>query len=182
MDPAFVLQTQFDIVERQFKAVLKGLTLGQILWLPDPDGNSIGFLLWHLLYTWDEYMSLVEKREIIYIQDGWSERFEFETQGLGAGGSGMGTGFTPEDVAIVRPRPEALLDYLRWLSKEMQDYLKKATEESLEADVIVPWWKPKTASAGRVLIHIIAHSNFHIGEAQYVRGLARGRANPKSLS
>jgi uncharacterized damage-inducible protein DinB len=176
MNSAALLKTQFETIERQFKLVLKDLSLEQLHWQPIPAANSIAFLLWHLLYTWDEYMSLIENREVLYEKEGWPQRFGFETKGLGVAGSGMGTGFTPEDVAIVRPRPEPLLDYLQVLTKEIKSYLKKATDESLSREATVPWWRPKTTTAGRVLAHIIAHSNFHLGETQYVRGLAIGRS------
>jgi uncharacterized damage-inducible protein DinB len=171
MDTATLLQIQFGTLERQFKQVLKDLSLEQLRWQPVPQANSIGFLLWHLLYTWDDYMGLIVKRDTLYEQEGWPERFGFDTRGLGVEGSGMGTGFTPEEVAIVRPGPEPLLDYLRSLLDEMSGYLQSANNESLGAKVSVPWWRPKGHPAARVLSHIIAHSYFHLGEAQFSRGL-----------
>ena len=173
MNSAALLKIQFERIEREFKLVLKYLSLEQIHWQPAPEANSLGFLLWHLLYTWDEYAALIENREELYEKEGWPQRFGYETKGRGVEGSGMGTGFSPEDVAIVRPQPEPLLDYLQALSRGTKAYLKTATDESLSVEVIVPWW-PQPATAGRVLAHIIAHSYLHLGEAQYVRGLALG--------
>lgn len=174
MNSSALLNTEFEIIERQFKGVLKGLSLDQICWQPEPEANSVGFLLWHLLYTWDDYEGLIENRESLYEKEGWAGRFGFETKGRGVEGSGMGTGFKPEDVAIVRPQLEPLIGYLKSLLMVTKTYLKTATDDSLDGEVIVPWW-PKPATAGRVLIHIVAHSNFHLGEAQYVRGLALQR-------
>ena len=105
MNSAALLKIQFERIEREFKGVLKDLTLEQLHWQPDLEANSIGFLLWHLLYTWDEYAALIENREELYEKEGWPQRFGYETKGRGVEGSGMGTGFSPEDVAIVLPQP-----------------------------------------------------------------------------
>ncbi|HEX9615902.1 MAG TPA: DinB family protein, partial [Anaerolineales bacterium] len=62
MNSAALLKIQFERIEREFKLVLKYLSLEQIHWQPAPEANSLGFLLWHLLYTWDEYAALIENR------------------------------------------------------------------------------------------------------------------------
>jgi uncharacterized damage-inducible protein DinB len=170
MDAKQVLKVEFEIVGRQLKEVIKDLSQEQIAYMPEGKANSIGFLAWHTLLTWDGYDSLIQEQEEIYQSGGWQEKFGFDVSGRGVEGSGMGTGFTFEDVAQVRPRTETLLEYHKVVSKRTLDYLKKATEEHLGREVTIPWW-PKPVPAARVLIHIIGHSLIHIGEAWATRDL-----------
>jgi hypothetical protein len=170
MNANSLLITQYEILQRQFHLTLKDLTLEQIHWQPAADANSIGFLLWHTLRAWDSYFSLIENKAELYKHGGWPERFGFDTRGRGVEGSDMGTGFTAEDVRIVRPRPEALLEYLEALFQATMRHLKSASAESLSQTMVVPWW-PAPPTVARVHTHILAHSYMHLGEAQYVRGL-----------
>jgi hypothetical protein len=169
-----VLKVEFEIIGRQLTEVLKGLSWEQITYMPNGKANSVGFLAWHTLLTWDGYDSVIQDQEEIYQSGGWQEKFGFDVSGRGVEGSGMGTGFTPEDVALVRPRIETLLEYHKVVSKRTLDYLKKATEKDLGREVTIPWW-PNPVPAARVLIHVIGHSFIHIGEAWATRDLVKER-------
>jgi uncharacterized damage-inducible protein DinB len=170
MNTASLLTTQYGILQRQFTGTLKDLTLEQLQWQPVPEANSIGFLLWHILRTWDSYASLINNQDELYESDGWRERFGLDTRGRGVEGSDTGTEFAPEDVRIVKPQPETLLDYLRALSEQAERSLADANDENLSQEMIVPWW-PEPPTIARVHTHILAHSYIHLGEAQYLRGL-----------
>jgi hypothetical protein len=170
MNTSQLLQSQFETIKRQLPAVMEDLTREQLCWRPSPQVNSIGFLVWHILRTWDGYNALLYNQEEIYEEEGWAQRFGFDTTGRGVEGSGMGTGFTPDDVAIIDPKPELLLEYMDVLFKQTRTYLSGASEESLAEPFRVPWW-PNEVPVARVNSHIIGHSYFHLGEAQYARGL-----------
>jgi uncharacterized damage-inducible protein DinB len=144
--------------------------MDQLQWRPAQTANTIGFILWHILRTWDGYLALILEKGEIYEEGEWQERFGFDTRGRGVEGSGMGTGFKPEDVAVVTPEVEVLNEYLKVLLKETISYLKNNDEASLGREMTVPWWGFPTPVA-RVFSHIIGHSYFHLGEAQYIRGL-----------
>jgi uncharacterized damage-inducible protein DinB len=167
---AELLLTQFGTIERQLPNMMENLTAAQLTWRPVPEANSIGFLLWHTLRTWDSYRAVIHKENEMYQRDGWPDRFGFDTTGRGFEGVEIGTGFTPEDVSIVKAQPQTLLDYLQALSELTRRDLSLETDESLSREVIVNWW-PDPSSAARVYLHIIAHSFFHLGEAAYLHGL-----------
>ncbi len=168
MNAAEVLQLQYQMVNQQFVLALQELSAGQLAWRPDPNTNSIGFSLWHVLRTWDAYFATMNGRADMYDEQ-WVKRFGFDVRGRGIGGSGMGTGFTPDDVALVRPQPEALSAYLDALSAQMQAFLQAANDEALGRAVTIPWW-PQPVSVARVCAHVIMHSLLHTGEARYLKG------------
>jgi uncharacterized damage-inducible protein DinB len=170
MNGSDLLITEFEIIQRQLPATLEGLSSDQLHWRPARGANSIGFLLWHVLRTWDGYLAIIRNTEEIYARDAWAEKFGFDTSGRGIEGSGMGTGFTPDDVDFVLAQTEPLLGYLQSLLEETLDDLRSATADDLSREVLIPWW-PSPAAAARVYVHIIAHSYFHLGEAQYIRGM-----------
>jgi uncharacterized damage-inducible protein DinB len=171
MDANQVLKTEFEMIGRQLREVLKDLSPEQILHMPGGNNNSIGFLAWHILLAWDEYDTLIQKQDDLYRKDGWPEKFGFDVSGRGIEGSGMGTGFTPEDVALVRPQVETLLAYHAAVSRRTLDYIKNASQDELATQMVIPWW-PNPVPVARVLIHIIGHSLIHIGEAWATKDLA----------
>ncbi len=170
MDTKELLALQFQSVRNQVTAAFKDLDAAQLNWSPRPDANTIGFLIWHALRTWDGYQSMLAGTTDLYESEDWPQRFGFDVQGRGVEGSGTGTGFTPEDVALVKPAPETLDQYLEALFNFTQRYLAIATDESLGQSFQVPWW-PGPVPQARVLSHILIHTLMHAGEAQYVRGL-----------
>ncbi len=170
MTPAALLQMQMQTVRNQFARTVQDLSAEQLSWQPNTHTNSIGFTLWHVLRTWDDYWPAMGAGDEMYEQEGWPQRFGFETKGRGVGGSGMGTGFTPEDVAVVKPPPDVLSAYLEALWTRTQFYLGTATDDSLAREFKIPWWPNVIATPARVLSHIIAHSLLHLGEAQYLKG------------
>jgi hypothetical protein len=166
-----ILKTQFEIIGRLISQTLDELSQEILFRQLEGQANSIGFSIWHLLRTWDDYEALIHSRTPIYERDGWTGEFGFDVSGRGIEGSGMGTGFTPADVALVRPEASTLLDYHRALSEFTHDYLEGVSETDLAREVLVPWWNFKPTVA-RVYIHVIGHSFLHLGEAQFVRGQA----------
>ncbi|MBE0410563.1 MAG: DinB family protein [Anaerolineales bacterium] len=167
-----VLRVEFEIIGRQLAEVLKGLSWEQITYMPNGKANSVGFLAWHTLLTWDGYDSLVQDQEEIYQAGGWQEKFGFDVSGRGVEGSGMGTGFSAEDVALVRPRAKTLRDYHDAVAQRTLSYLENASAAELAREMVVPWW-PNAVPTARVLIHIIGHSFIHIGEAWATRDLVK---------
>src|SRR5574341_583002 len=102
-----LLLTQFQRVCDEFAQAAKDLDTKQMNWQPMPGVNTIGFLLWHVLRTWDSYYAHIHRVVELYDQDHWAQRFGFDTKGKGVVGKdkeGMGTGFTAEDVAVVKPQ------------------------------------------------------------------------------
>jgi uncharacterized damage-inducible protein DinB len=164
---------QFQRVHDYYLYTLKDIQPEIMKWQPVKNANSVGFLLWHILRTWDAYLQFVDGSEELYDKNKLSLKFGFESAGKGVGGRGVGTGFTPEEAADVIPQPAALNEYLVALSERTTQYLKQASEKDLGKEIKVPWW-PAPSSVAGVLIHILAHSFMHLGEAQYVKGMVTG--------
>lgn len=168
MQAAELFMAQFQFIQRFFNNALEGMTAEELCWRPAAEANSAGFLFWHLLRTWDSYLSLVDGQEEVYRKGGWERRFGFETSGRGI--AEVGTGFTAEDVDIVRPSADLLAGYLEALVERTNHYLVGASAEALDRAVTVPWW-PKPSTAAGVTAHIVQHSIIHLGGAEYVKGM-----------
>ncbi len=173
MKTSELIQLQYRTMHRHFTATLKDLNISQLTWVPDANANPIGFLLWHVLRTWDEYFSTLFSSPQVYEKDNWPQKFGFDVGGRGIEGGAMGTGFTPEDVGIVRPDPEILINYFDALLTQLDSYLSTATEKDLGREFIIAWWPDPSSFAG-VISHVLTHGMEHIGQAQYVRGLLPG--------
>ncbi len=174
MNPADIYSDLFQRVQRHFGISLKDLSTEDLAWCPVAEANSVGFLLWHLLRTWDGYLCLVDGKGETYEAENWAEKFGFDTSGRGVEGTGMGTGFNGEDVALVRPGAEQLNGFLESLLGRTRSYISTASPEDFDREVVVPWG-PTSSTAGGILSHIVMHSLMHIGEAQYARGVVMRR-------
>ncbi len=170
MNTSALLLLQYQTMQRHFIATLQDLTDEQMNWKPAGDANTISFLLWHVLRAWDSYYSMVFSRPEIYEIGAWSEKFGFDVSDKGFDGISIGTGFSTEDVSIVKAKPAVLVGYFNALFDVLSRTLDSATDQDLGQEFIVPWWPSPSTVAG-VLSHVLTHGMEHIGQAQYVRGL-----------
>jgi hypothetical protein len=170
MNTAEVLRVQFQALHTQFARTVREVSVEDLDWRPRLGVNSIGFLLWHALRTWDAYLCFVDGAEELYAAGNWPERFGFDATGRGI--ADVGTGFTADDVAVVKARPGPLADYLESLQQRTIDSLARATDDDLSRAVQISWWPQGPSTAAAVLAHIQAHTYIHLGEAYCVRGLA----------
>ncbi len=170
MNTSELLEIQFQTLQRHFSFTLKDLTLDQLLWQPTINANSISFLLWHVLRAWDRYFSMLAGSQELYDVDGWPRKFGFDVSDKGIEGISIGTGFSPEDAALVKAESDVLIAYLEALFDQLQHFLRSATNEELGRPFIIPWWPAPSTVAG-VLSHVMTHGMEHIGQAQYVLGL-----------
>ncbi|TMC60455.1 MAG: DinB family protein [Chloroflexi bacterium] len=171
MNSAELLHLQFEVMLRQFGGTLHGLSLERLYRRARAGGNSISFTLWHVLRTWDAYHATVQHEPGLY-DDEWAARFGFDVSGRGIEGSGMGTGFTPRDVALVKARPKMLKAYRDALWAQTEAFLHATSDRALGRAVTIPWW-PQPVPVARVYAHVVMHSLLHIGEANYLKGRLR---------
>ena len=52
-----------------------GLTPEQLAFRPDPEANSIAWLVWHLTRIQDDHVADVAEAEQVWTSEGWVERF-----------------------------------------------------------------------------------------------------------
>jgi hypothetical protein len=140
------------------------LTHEQLLWKPPPHPNHPGYLLWHVGRVEDNFIQrFIQFGDEVWWAKGWQERFGYETRGIG-------TGFTREQVEEV-PIPDLSLlwGYLDDVREHTLSYLEGLDWNTLELkprEERFPQWSIQT-----ILRQLVAHSNQHLGEINYLRGL-----------
>jgi hypothetical protein len=160
-----LLVDAFGRIHEEVQAVVDGLDEEQLAARPDPDANSIAWLVWHLSRVQDDHVLGVLGEEQVYTAGGWVARF-----GLPFDPAAHGYGHTSKDVAAVRGISAQLL-------AGYQEAVHQATVALLgplgDADydrVVDERWDPPVTLGVR-LVSVLADGLQHVGQAAYVRGL-----------
>lgn len=172
MDVNEALTDAFERVRGVVHRTLDGLEVSALLWRPDPQANSIAWLVWHLTRIHDDHVSEIAGRGQIWVEHGWARRF-----GLPAGYADTGYGHAPEQVAAIAPGDARLLvDY--------HDEVVDATTADLaglapgDYDRVIDHSYDPPVTVGVRLVSVIADSLQHAGQAAYLRGLFERRGDP----
>ena len=148
---------------------LKDLTPAELKWQPKPEGNSIGFLLYHMARTEDRFVSAnILEQPTEWISGGWAQKL-----GIPETDSG-GYGYTPEMVAAFPvPSLPDLQAYAEAVRKKTNETLDSMTSEQTDRTVKVggPFGD---VPLGRLWAIIYSNVTQHAGEISYLRGLQRG--------
>lgn len=146
--------------------VLKDASHEDLAFRPDPDANSIAWLVWHLTRVQDSHLADVEGEEQIWLLDGWQARAN-----LPFDARSTGYGHTSAEVSAVASVPaELLLGYHDAVVTRARAYLTGLTDNGLDRIVDTSWNPPVTL--GVRLVSVLSDSMQHIGQAAYVRGIA----------
>lgn len=165
MDVAAVLQDAFGRVAGSVHAAVDGLNPDELAWRPDPDANSIGWLVWHLSRITDDHLSDVAGQDQVWTSQDWATRF-----GLPEDAMDLGFGHNSEQVARIRPvSTQALLDYHDAVAEMASAYLGELAADDLDRIVDERWDPPVTL--GVRLVSVINDCAQHAGQVGYVRGL-----------
>jgi hypothetical protein len=143
-----------------------GLTEEIATYRPDPEANSIAWLIWHSTRIQDDHVAGLAQVEQAWAA--WRERF-----GLPFSRWATGYGQGPQQVAAVRVSGDLLADYHSAVHELTMSYLEDITAEELDRIVDTRWNPPVTAAVR--LVSVIGDTLQHLGQAAYVRGLARRR-------
>ncbi len=173
MTAARVLQMQIDRMTQEYRQTVGDLNADQLAQRPARGANSIGFSVWHAVRAWDMYLTFLDGAEDTYVTHHWMDRFGFDTEGRGV--NAAGSEFTEEDVGLVKPQPQTLIEYVDAVFARTKNYLAAASEETLAQDVRVPWW-PEEKPKAFIVAHILRHSYQHLGEAQYAKGIIQAKS------
>jgi hypothetical protein len=133
---------------------------------PDPEANSIAWLIWHLSRIQDDHVADLAQVEQAWAE--WRERFELP---FSKWATGYGHG--PKEVAAVRASGDLLSGYHQAVHDLTLGYLDGITGEELDRIVDTRWNPPVTAAVR--LVSVIGDTMQHLGQAAYVRGLAERR-------
>lgn len=164
MDGVDVLTDAFGRVGGVVHRVVTGLTPEQLAVRPDPQANSIGWLVWHLTRGQDAQVAAVAGDEQVWTAQGWADRF-----GLPFDPAETGYGQTSTQVGQVRATAELLTGYYDAVAGRTTAYLQRLSDDALDRVVDEAWDPPVTL--GVRLVSIVGDDLQHAGQAAYVRGL-----------
>lgn len=155
-------------VREQMPDLVTDLSDDDLAWRPDPEANSIAWLVWHLTRIEDDHVADVAGTEQAWTADGWAERF-----GLPFAPGEHGYGMSSDDVGKVRVSGELLAGYYDAVAARSATYVATVTPDDLDRVVDDRWDPPVTL--GVRLVSVVNEVNAHLGQAQYVRGLLERR-------
>lgn len=155
----------FGRIRELVHGLTDGLTEAVGAYRPDPDANSIDWLIWHLTRIQDDHVAGLAGTEQVWTSGGWYERF-----GLPFPAEAHGYGQSSEDVAAVRVPADLLQGYHAAVHEASLAYAESLTADELARVVDTNWDPPVTASVR--LVSLIGDCLQHAGQAAYVRGLA----------
>jgi hypothetical protein len=168
MDVSELLTDALGRVREQLPDLVEGLDDDQLAWRPDPEANSIAWLVWHLSRIEDDHVAGVAGTEQAWLAEGWAERFD-----LPFAPHEHGYGMSAADVAQVRVSADLLAGYYEAVAARSAEYVAGLAPDDLDRVVDDAWDPPVTL--GVRLISVVNEVNAHLGQAQYVRGLLERR-------
>jgi len=162
---ADLLADAFGRIREEVHAAVDGLSADDLTYQPDPDSNSIGWLIWHLLRVADDHLADASGAGQVWTDDGWADRF-----GLDLDPADTGYGHGPGQVAKVTvTSAELLTGYGDAVIQRALDYVRGLSDPDL--DRIVDRRCDPPVTLGVRLISVISDDLQHAGQAAYLRGL-----------
>jgi hypothetical protein len=161
-----ILVDAFGRVRELVVDLTDGLTDDTASYRPDPEANSIAWLIWHLSRIQDDHLADLAQVEQVWPK--WREKFALP---FSEWATGYGQG--PEEVAAVRVSSDLLSGYHLAVHELTLRYVDALTTTELDRIVDTRWDPPVTAAVR--LVSVIGDTMQHLGQAAYVRGLAERR-------
>lgn len=164
-----VLADAIGRIRQAVHRVLDGLDAEALAHRPDPEANSIAWLVWHLTRVEDDHVAEIAGRDQAWTEDGWAARFD-----LPFDPEDTGYGHDADQVAAVRPDgPDLLKGYHDVVADRTLAFLDSVEAADLDRIVDRRWDPPVTA--GVRLVSVLGDAFQHVGQAAYVRGLYERR-------
>ncbi|MDO5736802.1 MAG: DinB family protein [Propionibacteriaceae bacterium] len=159
----------FTRVDEQIPDVTSDLSPQDLMWRPDPDANSIGWLAWHLTRVADDHIAGITDSPQAWVEEGWVNRF-----GLPYAEESIGYGQTSAEVGDFTVKNAGLLvDYWRATFARITQALSELQDDDLERILDNSYDPPVTVSIR--LMSVVNDLTQHVGQAAYVRGLLERR-------
>ncbi len=159
-----ILADAFERVRDAVHPAANGLSPEELAFRPDPESNSIAWLVWHLTRIQDDHVAGLRGSEQVWNAGGWAKRFD-----LPLDDADTGYGHGPEDVAAVVADSQRLLGYFEDVHQQTQRFVAALGEADLDRVVDRDWDPPVTVAVR--LVSVIADDLQHAGQAAYVRGI-----------
>ena len=152
-------------------AALDGLTPDELAWQPaphsdaagNPNGNSIGWTLWHMVRVEDMWIQFFAQFQTeIWERDAWNDKFGLPTRD-------NGFGHTADQVAnFPRLDLSEFLHYRAAVRQATLDYLATLSPDDMH---IVPRERRPEMSLGAIFRQMLGEFYQHTGQIAYLRGL-----------
>jgi uncharacterized damage-inducible protein DinB len=168
MTSSEILADAFERVRDEVHPAVNGLSLEELAFRPDPESNSVAWLVWHLTRIQDDHVAGLDGGQQVWTSGGWAKRFALP---LDEADTGYGHG--PEDVAAVIAEAQMLLGYFEEVHQRTLRFIGGLSEAELDRVVDRDWDPPVTVSVR--LVSVIADDLQHAGQAAYVRGILQRR-------
>ncbi|WP_042367209.1 mycothiol transferase [Streptacidiphilus neutrinimicus] len=160
-----LLTDAFGRIREVVHDTVTDLTPDQLAFRPEPGGNSIGWLVWHLTRIQDDHISDLADQPQAWTELGWHERFD-----LPFGPGATGYGHSSRQVASLSGiDAERLLGYHDDVQDQTAAFLAGPGIHHLDRVVDSNWVPPVTAAVR--LISVVSDALQHAGQSAYVRGL-----------
>ena len=169
MNSADLLSDAFGRIRESVEEVLDGLTAAELSSRADPEANSIGWLMWHLIRVQDDHIAAVAGIEQAWTASGWARRFA-----LPLASDDIGYGHDPAQVGAVTAKAEDLRGYHDAVFENTIEYLSQLDDADFDRVVDKRWDPPVTL--GVRLISVVADDLQHAGQAAYLPGSSNGAA------
>lgn len=167
-DAARILGDGFSRVREGVEHVLDGLDERDLTWRPDPEANSIAWLVWHLTRVQDDHLADAFGQPQLWESDGWDARFALPYP-PGATGYAM----SPQEVGELSAPAELLRAYHQAVAERTLSLVAAVGPVDL-ARVVDEGWDPPVTLAVR-LVSVVSDDLQHVGQAAFVRGMAERR-------
>ncbi len=161
-----LLRDSFTRIIEHVQDITDDLTDEVSFFRPTATANSIAWLVWHSARIQDAQVADIAGTEQVWFTGGWVDQFDLDLPR-----DAHGYGHTPEEVGKVRVPADLLAGYYHAVHKATLEYIASVTTEELARVVDKNWNPPVTASVR--LVSVIDDCAQHLGQAAYVRGIAR---------
>jgi hypothetical protein len=158
-----VLRDAFERVHELVGDLTDGLTDEVAFFRPDPDANSVCWLLWHLTRVQDDHIADAAGAEQVWPR--WRAQFS-----LPFAEDDTGYGHSPDQVGQTRVGGTLLAQYHADVHEQTLRYVESLTAEELDRVVDTRWDPPVTVAVR--LVSVVSDCLQHLGQAGYARGLA----------
>ena len=164
MNTAEILIDAFGRIRELVHLACDGASADALAHRPEPDANSIAWLVWHLTRIQDDHVAEIAGQPQQWLA-GWANRFGMESDP-----HNTGFGHTSEQVAAVRPdAPDVLIEYHEVVAAATVAYLQTVDSSALDRIIDERWDPP--VSVGVRLVSVISDNLQHVGQARYLRGI-----------
>ena len=153
---------------------VEGLSVEELAWQPDAEGNNIAVTVWHVSRWLDVTARLMlgqSPREELWLTRGWAQRTGYNPQGKGLQGLGVVTGYTMQEVAeIPMLSAQEFLSYLDQACETLVRFLRALpSSEPLQQ----PISQNHPLTKQQLLQQVFLGSCGHMGEIEAVKAMMR---------